>query len=277
MFSALLMAVLLHRRPYSEQTPALDFIARFGQPDTYADLHSFIDSSCSDLKDSAEVTPNHAGYRLHKALASPPLSAGVTHQEQSDGMHAGRAVPMSSNLEDLWPTPQGPVWADIETVAVRALVTLEWANEEGSAALESGHSQTWAQLRLVLIMLIHALLKGHVLDPNLNMTWVFKFGFLAVMREAADCPANTDGMRCIRQLAWLFLRRLSTDKMALSVLSQAKGNSMELTFQQARNRHAVESIWELIGEMKNSCPCLTADTFCCVGHRDLHRSYHVCS
>ena len=269
------MAVLLHRIPYSEQTPAHTFIARFGQMDTQANLHST--SICSsDLKDSAEVTPHHADYRLRKTLAISPLSAGVTHQEQSDDMYADRAVPISDSLEDLWPTPQGPVWSDIETVAARALVTLEWANEQSRAAFKAGHRDTWMQLRPVLTALIHDLLKGHVLDPNLNMTWVFKFGFLAVMREAADCPANTDGMRCTRQLAWLFLRRLSTDKTALSVLSQAEGNSVELLFQQDRNRKAVDSIWELVGEMTRSCSCLTADTFCSDGDIDLHRSYQVC-
>lgn len=51
-----------------------------------------------------------------------------------------------------WVSPSQSVWADVETVALRALLTLHWA------------TQRYPDLVGMLTKLVHALLAGHILD-----------------------------------------------------------------------------------------------------------------
>lgn len=102
-----------------------------------------------------------------------------------------------------------PVWDDAQTVALRALFTLDWV------AQHAGHTQ----LMQVLVKIAHALLVAHATDPRPDMTSVLKSGLGPVLNvlshsESLDVVSAT----CLRHLARLFLRRVSTDRLAFQAL-----------------------------------------------------------
>jgi len=79
----------------------------------------------------------------------------------------------------VWPHPTPAAWKDIQTVALRAFVTLEWfGNTKVQARLDQQgkgpKSRVYQAYRLELIVLVHHLLVGHVMDPHLDMQQVVR-------------------------------------------------------------------------------------------------------
>ena len=80
----------------------------------------------------------------------------------------------------VWPHPTPAAWKDIQTVALRALVTLEWfGNSKVQARLdqqEKGPKSRVYQAYMYmqgLIVLVHQLV-GHIMDPHLDMQQVVR-------------------------------------------------------------------------------------------------------
>ena len=71
-----------------------------------------------------------------------------------------------------WPTPDAAAWTDIETVACRVMITLKWV----LAQLKHDHEPKIRQdelwiipgIRQEMLILLHPLLAGHVLDDQLD-------------------------------------------------------------------------------------------------------------
>ena len=67
----------------------------------------------------------------------------------------------------------------------------------------------------VLPKVIHALLAGHVLDPKLHMTRLLDGGLMPVFKALLHVkrhPSDIVTEKCLRCLACLFLRRVTTDR-----------------------------------------------------------------
>jgi len=85
-----------------------------------------------------------------------------------------------------WPTPTASQWAEIQTVALRVMVLLEWCTEE-LALSEHTTEETWdlVALKQALVLLLHQLLLAHMQNPKLSMDRVFRYEPSQVSAQAA--------------------------------------------------------------------------------------------
>jgi len=85
-----------------------------------------------------------------------------------------------------WPTPTASQWAEIQTVALRVMVLLEWCTEE-LALNEYTMEETGDLLALkhALVVLLHQLLLPHMQNPKLSMDRVFRYEPSLVSAQAA--------------------------------------------------------------------------------------------
>ncbi len=122
-----------------------------------------------------------------------------------------------------WPTPNAVVWTDIQMIATRASVMLESITPE--AQLVAGcytacKDEQHLDLRQALIVLLHDLLGGHVLDPQLDMRPVFTFALVPLMREWVSWQTE---LAPLNILCSALLMRLAVDKpVVLSQQPQSK-------------------------------------------------------
>jgi len=112
---------------------------------------------------------------MTRLLASQPLS----HPPEA---YNGGLVDASPP----WPTPTAPQWAEIQTVALRLMVVLEWCTEE-LALNEHTMEETGDLLALkyALVLLLHQLLLAHMQNPKLSMDRVFRYEPSQVSAQAA--------------------------------------------------------------------------------------------
>ncbi len=85
----------------------------------------------------------------------------------------------------VWPHPSPSAWKDIQMVALRAFVTLDWLrNPNVQARLDQQEqgpkSCVYQAYRQELIVLVHQLLVGHVMDPHLDMQQVVRSVFIQI-------------------------------------------------------------------------------------------------
>ena len=76
----------------------------------------------------------------------------------------------------LWPTRTASQWAEIQTVALRVMVLLEWCTEE--LALNEHTTEETGDLIVLkqgLVLLLHQLLLAHMKNPKLSMDRVFRY------------------------------------------------------------------------------------------------------
>ena len=123
------------------------------------------------------------------ATAAPPTSTAVPPANKDGNVSAiplSSSTPITHSFFDmtstsradfvLWPCPSPSDWQDIQTVALRAFVTLEW----------SGNSDVQARLDQQgkgpnpVYTLVHQLLVGHVMDPHLDMQQVARSFFIQI-------------------------------------------------------------------------------------------------
>ena len=102
---------------------------------------------------------------MARLLARRPLS----HPAQDDDSQV-------LDARKPWPTPNASQWAEIETVACRVMVLLEWSFAE---LCDNKHSreekQELIKLKQALLLLLHQLLLCHILDPNIDMQRLFRY------------------------------------------------------------------------------------------------------
>jgi len=112
---------------------------------------------------------------MSRLLASQPLSHPP---EDYDGDLVDAQPP--------WPTPTASQWAEIQTVALRLMVLLEWCTGElPGNEYTSEEATDLIMLKQGLVMLLHELLLGHILDLNLNMDRIFRYEPSQVSAQAA--------------------------------------------------------------------------------------------
>jgi len=131
---------------------------------------------------------------MTRLLASQPLSHPP---EDYDGDLVDAYPP--------WPTPTAAQWTEIQTVALRIMVLLEWCTGEvlgNECTLEE--VQDLIVLKQALLLLLHELLLGHILDLKLSMERIFRYDLSQVSAKAARlccalvCYVEAAAGRCCR-------------------------------------------------------------------------------
>jgi len=164
-------------------------------------VHSYVEepskvTSCLDLTQA--IVPGAAAAATSKVYGS-----------QDDG-------------QVVWPTPTAAVWGNIQTIANRVLITLEWLVAYLQEKPEE--SEREATLYAVLIQICHQLLVGHVLDHQLNMMGTLLCGAIPLLSVFFDMKTLTKPKShkaqyvCIdlEELVALFLKRMATDQAFLA-------------------------------------------------------------
>ncbi|KAL0056322.1 hypothetical protein WJX82_010026 [Trebouxia sp. C0006] len=117
----------------------------------------------------------------------------------------------------VWPHLTPAAWKDIQTVALRAFVTLEWFGDTKVQARldqrgKGPKSLVYQVYRQELIVLVHQPLVGHIMDPHLDMQQIARFGLgptLRMLREAPICYAQIQQQ--LYELGRVLLERLRSD------------------------------------------------------------------
>lgn len=146
---AVLMSGLLYAHPYSLQSPVLEacYQAQFEQDATSNpsdtspsfDNPPLLPSSSATTEQqpgnqaSGQVTDTAAVHHRHQSSSSlgsneadPASPRQVTEAPCADASDQQAAVIPLPDDSDLWETPSDSVWADTETVALRALTRQTW-------------------------------------------------------------------------------------------------------------------------------------------------------
>ncbi len=112
---------------------------------------------------------------MTRLLASRPLSRPP---EDYDGDLV--------DAHPLWPTPTASQWAEIQTVALRLMVLLEWCTGElPGNEYTPEEVEDLIALKKVLVVLLHQLLLAHILNPKLSMERIFRYELSQVSAKAA--------------------------------------------------------------------------------------------
>ena len=168
----------LHSAPTKQVQPCLE---------TLADSHQSVASTAVRSQAPASAAAGEAA-----ATAAPPTNTAVplaTEDANASAIPLSSSTPMPHSFFSmtstsrakfvLWPHPTPAAWKDIQTVALRAFVTLEWfGNSDVQARLDRQEqgpkSRAYQAYRLELVVLVHQLLVGHVMDPHLDMRQVVR-------------------------------------------------------------------------------------------------------
>ena len=202
------------------------------------------------VTDTAAVRHSHqSSSSLGSNTADPPSPREVAEAPCADASDLQAAVVPLPDDGDCWETPSDSVWADTETVALRALVTLQWATQGKDDELPAK-----ADLVEVVIQLLHGLLVGHVMDPKLDMARLLKVGqkpLFSALRDAV-CPSDVVTETCLRQLTHLFLRRLTTDRRAFAASYGDRAHELSEGVVELQKYPAVLPLWHLLCKPHNS-------------------------
>ena len=122
---------------------------------------------------------------MTRLLASQPLSCPP---EAYDGDLL--------DAHSVWPTPTASQWTEIQIVALRLMVLLEWCTEELSGNKYTPEEvEDLIALKKVLVVLLHQLLLAHTLNPKLSMERIFRYELSQVSAKAAGLNFCT-GLPC---------------------------------------------------------------------------------
>ena len=179
------------------------------------------------------------------ALLGPSTNNFRLHAQEADGSRNQLAAPHHFT----WPTPCDAAWSDIQAVASRVMITLQWLSRHvldmPVASLTPEEAKKLAMLRRDLILVLHQLIAGHLLDADLDMATVFDLGLELV---AAQLIHNEMGLLAWTDLGMAFLRRLAMDT---SLVPSRRDDT------DARWQQRIEGIWAVWWEF---CEFLAAHT-----------------
>ena len=215
-------------------SPSPDGPQPSGGPHPPGDPHPDVDPN------SPQATTAQSGQQ-YDGRPSNEASGPVSPRQRPLSTQAGFSETPVLCADPLCATPSQFVWADIETVALRALVTLHWAITGSTLVME------------MLAKVVHALLLHHIMDRKLDMSNVLKFGLTAVLAAllyTESHPAGVDKVTatCLRHLAYLFLRRVATDRHAFRALYGRRTHVLEDVSSTGRvqNDLAIKALWSLL-------------------------------
>lgn len=129
---------------------------------------------------------------------------------------------MYSDGQVAWPTPTAAVWGNIQNMANRVLITLEWL----VAYLQEnpGKAEGAATLCTLLVKFCHQLFAGHIVDRQLDITKLLQCGAIPLLSAFFDKKMSTRPESNQKQhtrtpletLVNLFLRRMAIDQEFLA-------------------------------------------------------------
>ncbi len=130
---------------------------------------------------------------MNALLDAQPLWQGRSwHAAHDSGLDPG--MPLGSTPPIFWPTPPATVWDDIQMIAARALVTLDWlTSDEPNAQSKrqvAGHEHADdKRLQWLLLDVIVTVIIGHMLDIALNLSDVLVHGLIPILRQCYTVDA----------------------------------------------------------------------------------------
>ncbi|DBB14889.1 TPA: hypothetical protein ACH3X3_004490 [Trebouxia sp. C0006] len=139
------------------------------------------------LRQSQWQTPDSSFGNTTDIAQAPSVNGASTEAIDSQAVHADNLSAdadswMASSCEAPgWPTPSAATWADINAAATRAAFTLETLAPQ-LAPDSTSVSAKQLELSLALIGLLHSLLAGHIMDPQLDMPPVFLFAMIPLLQ-----------------------------------------------------------------------------------------------
>ena len=158
------------------------------------------------------------------------LSQGQPEDTKRDGtklpaVTKGSTYLPQENLDHtpLWPTPSAAAWADIEVVASRTAVTLEWLLSKVFCDGKSEIAKQLKDLASIIVQLnsvLHIITHGHIADPKLGMTVIF----WPLMRAATQ---NIVSFGCHVEIANDLVLALMSRKAVDKGLFDLKGTMFE--------------------------------------------------
>jgi len=179
----------LHNAPTKQMEPCLETPADSQQSVASTAVTNEAPASAAAGKPAATAAPPADTAMSHVNTAVPP----ATEDSNAPGIPLDSSAPVTHSFFDMtstsradfvvWPHPTPAAWRDIQTVALRAFVTLEWlGNPDVQARLDQQEqgpkSRVYQASRQALIVLVHQLLVGHVMDPHLDMRQVVRSVFI---------------------------------------------------------------------------------------------------
>ncbi len=179
----------LHSAPTKQFQPSLGTPADSQQSVASTKVTSEAPASAAAGEAAATAAPPSSTAVLSVTAAVPP----ATEDANASAIPLSSSTPITHSFFDmtstsradfvLWPHPSPSAWKDIQTVALRAFVTLEWFGKSDVQARldqqEQGpESHVYQAYRQELIVLVHQLLVGHVMDPHLDMRQVVRSVFI---------------------------------------------------------------------------------------------------
>ena len=143
-----------------------------------------------------------------------------------------------------WRTPTAASWAQISTIACRAVRTLNWASEADlSGPNEEMMLPYYAGLRSNVVRLLHDLLLGHLDDFTLDFGDILQVGLVPVMRECTLLRGKSP-MLCL--LTTALAKRWLCDNVLQQGSLHPVGHSLPGPC--SENHLQIRSVWALMGE-----------------------------
>ena len=135
---------------------------------------------------------------------------------------AGATSKMYSGGQVAWPTPTAAVWGNIQNMANRVLITLEWL----VAYLQEnpGKAEGAATLCTLLVKFCRQLFAGHIVDRQLDITKLLQCGAIPLLsaffdKKMSTRPESNQNQHTrtpLETLVNLFLRRKAIDQEFLA-------------------------------------------------------------
>ncbi len=185
------------------------------------------------LADTAYTAQAGTAQQHEGANSSEETEAGQQHSVTST--HSGA-------VESL-PTPSATVWRDIKTTAMRAFATLEWLYSAvfPRDRLTEGPDDEQAQaVSNELLQLLHALLAGHLMDTQLDLTELFEIGLCPVLTALQLKHKHST------ELGLLTLQRLAMDQRLVTQWDK-EADADDWALQ--REQLACVQIYDMLGEL----------------------------
>ncbi len=195
----------LHNAPTKQMEPCLETLADSQQSVASTAVTSEAPASAAADESAATAAAPYNTAVSYVNTAMPP----ATEDSSAPAIPLDSSAPVTHSFFDmtstsradfvLWPHPSPAAWKDIQTVALRAFVTLEWfGNSDVQARLDQQEkgpkSRVYQAYRRELIVLVHQLLVGHVRDPRLDMQQVARsaviHGTPSCLKLVYACPKS---------------------------------------------------------------------------------------
>ena len=209
-----------------------------------SDTHKPAFDSEAKLLEDVHATNSAAELMIRLLESRPlwPLSLDDDPDQTAEANGAGQYCPAAASTQAqavhqpaLWPTPKPTDWQDIELVAVKACMSLDWALS--LSGLPCIPAETSHKLTALLCHLLQCLVAGHLPDRGLDMQKLFKAGLHPIL------TAQVAGHAACSDLAAALLSRMAVDS---SLMSQGSSTARLICSVFCKSRTAISMIWHAV-------------------------------